>query len=480
MVNGKSRPSSRMIQTFRSFIHHGSLIQDLAVQNLICRCVLTLVKPFEIMPHCQVMMNSTGSINHGLKNIRKKTKEKDMSRKSMLLLVAFVISLGLAAGCGKTVIIQQGPEVFLPGEYVESVDAMIDLVKCRGKGIDKDAAMLNARKGCLEWMIVEKLAQARGERQAYRANQKQIMANLDRYVPVPKVGSRAGNGEGVKSVTQNADGSVNITIITKVFKKQLMNDLVDMNIIASKDDMLESVGLPSIVALPSKAVKGKKYRKIMEDLVNSYLTKEKWEVIDISAVTDLQKMVQSISEVADADEDEIGNIASAVGADVYLVFEANPDKKGEGVAWEVGISAYETTTGRKLASEAAVGGARYKDMAGQERTAMMEALQKAMGKVIPQITDYWKDDAPKGRRFRVFFIDAPKNTDMKMNPVLKRTCSRVKLIKSSPKGAEFMVQCKMDNLELAGAIDEGIGAKMGGAEHEFVAKNRNTIIVQFK
>jgi hypothetical protein len=402
-----------------------------------------------------------------------------MSKRLMVALAMLSIG-GLVLGCGGTKVVVQGPEILQPGVYIESVDAMIDLVECRGKGVDMDSAMINARKGCLEWMIVEKLAQASGERQAYRANQQQIFANLDRYVVQPKPGPRSGTGEGVKSATQNQDGTLNLVIITKVFKKQLMNDLVDMNIIASKDDMLEAVGLPSVVALPSKANRGKKYRKIMEDLVNSYLTKEKWEVLDLQGATDLDKMVKAMGEVSNAEEDEIGNIAAAAGADVYFVFEANPDKKGSAVAWEVGISAYETTTKRKLASDAGMSGARYTEAAGQERVAMMEGLQKVMGKIIPQVTDYWKDDMKKGRKYRVYFMDAPKNTDVKMNSVFKTVCSQVKLVKSTPKGAEFYMQCKVDNLELASAIAEGIDAKMSGTSYEFVAKNRNSLIVQFK
>ena len=109
----------------------------------------------------------------------------------------------------------------------------------------------------------------------------------------------------------------------------------------------------------------------------------------------------------------------------------------------------------------------------------MEALNDAMGKVIPQITDYWKEDAPKGNRFTVVLKNAPKNTDMKLAPVMKRMCRFVKT-KSFPKQVNFYAQCKGDNLELAGGLAEGIDAKLGGHEYEFVAKNANNLIIVFK
>jgi hypothetical protein len=329
-------------------------------------------------------------------------------------------------------------------------------------------------------MVTEKLDHSSCERRAYIAYRKLIMDKLNRYVALPRAGSRAGKGEGVKSRLTMPDGQIKVELITKVFKKLLAADLVENNIIASKDEMLDAIGRPSIVAVPSKANRGKKYRKIMEDLINSYLTKEKWEVIDLQGSLDLDKMVAAIGEVAGAEEDEIANIALAAGADVYVVFEANPEKgQGGDVAWSVGISAYETTTKRKLASQVSLSSRRYTDVAGEARKGMMEGLSDAMAQVLPQITDYWKEDSAKGGKFRVMFKNTPKRTDMKMQRVLKTVCSRVKLVRSTPLSADFYVQCKVDNLELAGAIDEGIESKMSGADYEFAAKNRNNIIVVF-
>ena len=402
-----------------------------------------------------------------------------MRKVATLFVTVLVLSVwGMAC---TTVVVKEdrGPEVLLPGELIESVDANTILVKCTGIGADQRQAIDQARKGCLEWVITNHLAQTPGEKQAYMAQQQNIFAKMDRYVNIPPPGARSGKGKGVKSQMRVSDEEIKVIIITDVHKKALADDLVAMGVIGSKDDMLEAVGMPTLMVHPSKANKGKKNRKIMEDLVNSYLTKAKWEVLDAKGVADLNKLVDAIGEVGEAEEDEAAKLALAVGADVYIIFEANKEKKGSTVAFSVGISAYETTTGRKLASETALSSPRSTWTAGEESAAMMEGLNDAMGKVIPQITDYWKEDAPKGNRFTVVLKNCPKNTDMKLAPVMKKMCRFVKT-KSFPTQVNFYAQCKGDNLELAGGLSEGIDAKLGGHEYEFVAKNANNLIIVFK
>ena len=405
-------------------------------------------------------------------------------KKGIILAVTVMLVGVFSIGCPKTVVIQQGPETLFPGEFVESVDANIDMVKCRGKGIDLDAAIVHARKGCLEWMITEKLAQTPGERRAYMAAQKDVMAKLDRYIPPIKPGARDGKGEGVKSRTRNNDETINVEINIKVYKKNLMADMVAMNIIQSKDEMLDAVGRPTLLVAPFKASKGNKNRGMIEGLLNSYLTKNKWEVVSAKGLADLDKMVDAIGEVAEAEEDEAAKIAMAAGADVYVMFEAMKEKgkgmAGGQIAYSTKLEAYETTTSRMLASEKVTSPAYYENQAGQESRVLEEALRDSMAKLLPQVTDYWKEDAPKGHRFYVVFKNAPKKTDMKMSSVLKKACSRVKLIRSTASEATFQAQCKLDNLELASAIDEGIEAKMSGTGYDFAAKNRSNIIVVFK
>lgn len=387
-----------------------------------------------------------------------------------------------AAACTTVVVKDTGPEVLLPGQFIESVDANTVLVKCQGKGGDMRSAVTHARKGCLEWFITNQLAQTPSERQAYMANQKSIFAKLDRYVGIPPPGSASGKGKGIKSRVRMDENTLKVDIITDVHKQLLQDDLVAMNIITSKEDMLDAVGRPTLMTVPFKASKGNKYRGIIEGQLKDYLTENRWEVLSPEAVANLDKMVDAMGEVAGAEEDEVAKLAMAAGADVYIQFEAKKEKSkgGGGVAYTVRVEASETTTGQALAAKSVTSPARSDWNAGAEARALQEAMADAMGQVIPKIMGYWKEWAPKGRKFYLVFNNAPKKADMRLSSALKRgACSQVKVVRSTKSTVHMRVQCKMDNMELAGAIDDAISGKLGGADYEFVAKNRNNIIVQF-
>ncbi|HOX46557.1 MAG TPA: DUF6175 family protein [Myxococcota bacterium] len=403
-----------------------------------------------------------------------------MTKKTLAIFgVLALVVASAACGGGNKEVKSDEPEVLLPGEVVESVDANIDSVRCQGKGVDQPTAMTQARKACLEWYIVEKLAQTQDQRNAYRAKQAEIFRNLDRYVKIPEVGPRDQKGEGVKSSRRIDDNTIAITIITKVFKSQLQGDLVAMGVIASKDEMLDAVGRPTLMVYPSPASKGSKYRGQVEGDLNSYLTKARWEVLSTTGQEDLNKMVDAIGETMGAEEDEAAKIAMAVGANIYLKWEAKKEGNDDEVFYSVSIEAYETTTARKLASQRSNSARHSTWAAGEELKAIISAATDAMGQILPQITGYWGEDVQKGNKFYVVFKNAPKNAHLKMNGVLKKACTYASLDRQTASEVVFRVQCKLDNIELQSAIDEGITAQLGGAEYD-ISSSKVSLIYKFK
>jgi hypothetical protein len=407
-----------------------------------------------------------------------------MTKKVLAIICVFTWAMMAATACGggNKEVKSDEPEVLLPGEVVESVDANIDSVRCQGKGVDQPTAMTQARKACLEWYITTKLAQTQEERNAYRAKQAEIFRNLDRYVKIPEIGPRSELGEGVKSSRRIDDDTIAITIITKVFRDQLQGDLLSMGIVKSKDEVQDAVGNPTMMVVPAAASKGNQYRDMVEQAMGSYLTSNTFDVQDAAAVANRDKLVDAIGEVAGAEEDEAAKIALAVGADVYVTFNIKQVKNENNneVAFSVTVNATETATGRALAKQTKVGPAASTWQTEGAMKAIVSVATDAMGEALPQITRYWRDDQPKGRNFYVVFKNTPKNADMAMSGVFKKSCSKVKLEPSTAKTATFKVQCKMDVLELSAAIDEGITAKLGGAEYEFAVKNPASVVVVFK
>lgn len=401
-----------------------------------------------------------------------------MKRLGTLLLVL----MGAFAACTTTVVVKEaGPEVLLPGEFIESVDANTVLVKCTGMGADMQQAIDHARRGCLEWFITNQMAQTPGERQAYLAQQQAVFAKLDRYVGIPPPGAASGKGKGVKSRVRMSDERIKVEIITDVHKQMLQDDLVALGIIQSKEDMLAAVGMPSILVYPGKATKGHKGRQQMESAVTEYLTENRWEVKDPQGVADLQKIIGAIGEVTGAEEDEAAKISMAVGADVYVVFDVLQSKGERGdVAYGASVKAYETTTSRKLGEKQVTGPARAGWKAGEEIKAFVEALRDAMGQVVPQITAYWKEDAPKGNRFTIVINKAPKNTDIKVAGALKRNCAFVKVEVATAKTVHVNAQCKGDNMEIAGALDSILSSAFADQPYDFATKTGNLLIVNFQ
>ena len=144
----------------------------------------------------------------------------------------------------------------------------------------------------------------------------------------------------------------------------------------------------------------------------------------------------------------------------------------------MGVDAYETTTKQKLGSEFALSSSRSTWDAGTKEAAMAEALNDAMGKLIPQITAYWKEDKPKGNRYNVILENAPKGADEALYPMFKKNCAEFKFKEFKTK-VEFNVQCKTDLMETHLMVKKAINKEFDNPEFEDL-KNSNILIYTFK
>ncbi|MBW2703849.1 MAG: hypothetical protein JRF33_23770, partial [Deltaproteobacteria bacterium] len=310
--------------------------------------------------------------------------------------------------------------------------------------------------------------------------QQDLFNKLDKYVGNPPPGAKDGKGPGVKSRLRLGEDKIRVEIIVHVQQKMLQDDLAAMGVMQSTEDLMDSVGMPSLMAVPSKANKGSKLRGIMESIVNEYLSNQEFEILDAKGVQDLGKFTDALGEVSGAEENEAAQIAMAIGADVYFVYEAIKSKKGDTVNYTVRVKAYETTTGTVVGDTSATAPARYDDIAGKEAETLMEPMNDAMGKLVPLLMKFWKRTAPKGQRFYLVFNGGPEGTDENMAEVLERNCSKYKLVSSVEGKVILRAQCKMNNLGLAKAIRKGIKSKMEGAAFKWTAKTRTSLILQFQ
>ncbi|MBW2702492.1 MAG: hypothetical protein JRF33_16855, partial [Deltaproteobacteria bacterium] len=121
-------------------------------------------------------------------------------KKAVLFATIALVMGAWTFGC-TTIVVKEdkGAEVLLPAKVVESVDATTVSLRCEGIGYDLPGAILQARKGCIDWYITHKLAPKASERKSYEAVQQDLFNKLDKYVGNPPPGAKDGKGPGVKS-----------------------------------------------------------------------------------------------------------------------------------------------------------------------------------------------------------------------------------------------------------------------------------------
>jgi len=83
-----------------------------------------------------------------------------------------------------------------------------------------------------------------------------------------------------------------------------------------------------------------------------------------------------------------------------------------------------------------------------------------MGKLYPQIMNYWKKQGAKGRRFIVWLKNAPKGIEDKVEEALAKSSCTSTDSKVTGKEVVFKPACKMSALELKKAVLEAIGQEV--------------------
>jgi hypothetical protein len=245
-------------------------------------------------------------------------------------------------------------EPLLPGELIEGVDASTVMIKCSGIAADAEAAVLHARKGCVEWFVLNQLTFTEGEKKAYRAKRDKIFSSLDKYIERPVLGARSGRGAGIKAQVRISDTRIRVIIIVKLHKKTLRQELVVLNII-SKSELTISIS-------SSKSMEKSKYRKTIEALLAASFLENGWKA-------------------------DIGDPK----AEVQVTFDAVAHRRKEGkfqsIAFSVNLTA-RSTSGAMLAVGTALSAPRAIFRAGEESAAVREATLDAAMQIEKGLEEY--------------------------------------------------------------------------------------------
>ena len=228
----------------------------------------------------------------------------------------------------------------------------------------------------------------------------------------------------------------------------------------------------TIVVFPAEQFENSKLAKPLAAALVSKLQRPGWKVIDGTAAEKCKSFLKPVEAVIEGHD---AKRALSMDADIYIVFEGQLARSRGLKAFQLTVGAYETVTGRKMASETVISNPGAEDDLARAK----EACDRAAPAVVSQLKDYMKSDARRGMRYLVVLYNAPKNADLKMVFILRKTCQHVKTGRHDER-LSFYSQCKASRKEIIGAIKKGIRKKLGGKKYTILPSPRQLIVINFR
>ena len=224
-------------------------------------------------------------------------------------------------------------------------------------------------------------------------NNENINEMVTYISPSPKNIIRLNRREGVKVIV---DCKINRDFVLSILEKN--------EVIFSKNELIELLGYPIIMVLPQAnedtspldVLKENKEASHLAGFIESYLSREKYEVIIPQQTESLNEMVQALQ--TPNQKDSAYQLALSIGSDIYFDFTVSSSESGyDTEQYAVSIRAYETTTGRLLGSETGYSKARV----GEAFLSIEEAAIGAMTNIMARVINYWKEDLEKGIQYKI-------------------------------------------------------------------------------
>lgn len=197
----------------------------------------------------------------------------------------------------------------------------------------------------------------------------------------------------------------------RINRKAIIDYLVDHRVIEKVEDVLEEIGMPTIMALPEvKAgqnplteLQNNSILKQAASVIEAFLTQKKYEVIAPDQAQKIYEQQQAQMNVKGFEEDLSYAIAMSVGSDVYFTYSITIDSRKVGSSEvrkvSAAIRAYETTTARLLGAETG-----YSEESAAPAAALAEAaITNAMNNVLSRVNSYWQDDIRNGTQYKIIF-----------------------------------------------------------------------------
>lgn len=293
--------------------------------------------------------------------------------------------------------------------------------------------------------------------------------------------------------------------ILRIERSKALKVIVDLRVNRKKvyDWLVDNCGFaplpanpPSVMVLPevpkgTNPIEVLYTDKLLEnasDIIVSFLTSQRIEAF--VPKDNVNRTYEQLGIVWDIPDDYTSYFALALGADIYLTYSLEVEKRAIGstktnkaIVW---VQAYETTTGHPIAGETGYSGNRP----SPEAVVVEEAMNDAMGKVLARIDRYWKEEWAKGIQYRTIFNIERKNFDRQqleaytetLGNILGKLCTEVSVNLVTDVIADFLVRAKYDDFQKMSQIykvlKESFSKEFPNAELKRVVLNRRLLVAK--
>ena len=290
-------------------------------------------------------------------------------------LLASLLFFSLFTACAKTAtrtdsaatVNAAESETYLDASFVETTGDNKVLLRCTGQGADLAAATLHARKSCLLWLAKKRLAQTPEEKNRLAAKTPELLKQVERLVAKARPGTRTGPGRFVSKI-RRSDG-VQVTLMTQVDESSLRKLLTEWKV-------LDNLALPG----------GRKLRLVLLPAgPNDKHAIQFASGVLLKALEHLPVEWLDLPAPSTTDHAENLKAAKAATADLLIELATEERKNGESVAFAVTIKVSELAKGTIGASTNAQGVARYAMQPGAKNSALLEPINDAAAKLVPQM-----------------------------------------------------------------------------------------------
>ncbi len=310
--------------------------------------------------------------------------------------------------------------------------------KPRAKVLDK-SANTDAMKAAVWFVLLggsDPLIQTDEEKAAFEKIQEEffIKSNIQNFITwEAEYYDKRLKIEGGKKLKIEKTYRINKALITE--------NLVKKGVLSEESTIAGLVGLPSIMVIPEAKGKMAPIELLKTDpnlkkgaeVIESYLTARKYEVIVPEQQQVIQELTSTQYALEGAEEDYSYLLALSIGSDVYLSYNVNIESRMLGSSKVkkgiVACRAYETTTGRLLGTETGYSHER----AAPDAVLIEEAMNDAIDKVLSRIMNYWKKDLKQGVQYKmivtvsdVFDTDDAENIIFSISDVVKEVTKTYK------------------------------------------------------